>query len=177
MLVFLDARAGVSPLLELPFGADGEPGAAVVRTPVSQPYAPPELLPIAWATGEVEVVYSAIGRAAMTAIGRIPLRRTAEPVALSLSRGYGPLSFAAALNGASALFALEVPSAAPPTSPRTLALERVTELRVDDVATLDDPAGVHHPSVASAPEPGVFLLAYTRGTTLHAVTVVCAAPR
>jgi len=89
VLVLIDARAGVSPLLEVPFDAKGEPGAAIVRTPVSQPYAPPLLVAVASPEGEIEVAYSAVGRVAMTAIGRVPLRRTAEAVALSPSRGYG----------------------------------------------------------------------------------------
>ncbi len=68
-----------------------QPGEVVVRTPVSQPYAPPLLSAVQWSDGTAEVVFSAVGRMAMTAIARVSLRTAMDPVALLPSTGYGAL--------------------------------------------------------------------------------------
>jgi hypothetical protein len=170
-LVFIDAHAGISPLLELTFNRSGQPSESVVRTPVSQPYEPPLLSAVQWPTGQAEVVFSAVGRLAMTAIARVPLRKAAEPTALSPSRGYGALAFAAALSSHRALFALEVPAASTPNAPRTLVLKLLDGTRTDDVLSL--PADTRRPSVATAGARGQYLLSYAREQVVHAVLLAC----
>ncbi|MEY4510183.1 MAG: hypothetical protein RLZZ450_2305 [Pseudomonadota bacterium] len=173
-LVALDPWAGMSPLLELSFGVAGPPSAAVVRTPVSQPYEPPLLAAVEWASGEVEVAYTAVGRLAMTAIGRVPLRKASEPTALSPSKGYGELSFAAARSGARALFAIEVAVDTKPDAPREISLKLL-----DGVSTVQGPtfaADARHPSVTRLREPGEYLVTYARANTVQAALVGCQDP-
>src|SRR5581483_10852247 len=92
-LVMIDARAGMSPLLELPF-VGGKPGELRIGTPVSQPYAPP-LLRAVQLPGEADVLvaYTALGRLAATAVGYVPLHSARAPAALLPSRGYGVIAF------------------------------------------------------------------------------------
>jgi len=108
-LVMLDAHEGISPLLEVSIPSSGAPTPATVRTPVSQPYAPTELLAAQTPWGEVQVAYTAVGKLAATAIGRVPLKRADMPTALHPSRGYGQVHFDLALGKASAIFAMQVP--------------------------------------------------------------------
>ena len=168
-LVMIDARAGLSPLLELTLDAQGTPSAVQVRTPVIQPSAPPLLAATVLRSGEVEVYYSLIGRLAMTAIGRVPLRRAQLPTPLLASRGYGALNFVAARSRMRTLVALEVPTATPPSAPRTLVLELLDGARTDEVLALDG----YQPSLASGPEPGTFVLTYATASGLHASTLGC----
>ena len=168
-LVMIDARAGLSPLLELTLDAQGTPSAVRVRTPVSQPSQPPLLAASVLRDGEIEVYYSLIGRLAMTAIGRVPLRRTAQPSPLLSSRGYGNLRFVAARSRLRTLVAFEVPSAPPPSSPRTLGLKLLDGERTDEVLALEG----DRPSLASGPEPGSFVLVYASGSGLHASMLGC----
>lgn len=170
-LVVVDPWAGLSPLLELNFGLQGPPSAAVVRTPVSQPYEPPLLAAVEWSSGDVEVAYTAVGRLAMTAIGRVPLRKASEPAALSPSKGYGELSFAAARSRTRALFAIEVAVGTKPDAPREIALRLL-----DGVSTGQGPtfaADARHPSVSSLRDPGEYLVAYARAGTIQAALVGC----
>ncbi|HEY6878631.1 MAG TPA: hypothetical protein VI299_11465, partial [Polyangiales bacterium] len=113
-LIAIDAHAGISPLLEFPLDATGKPRETLVRTPVSQPYEPPQLAAVQWHDGEAEAFFTVVGKLAMTAIGRLPLRRTESISALAPSRGYGELSFAVARGARRALFAFEVPVASTP---------------------------------------------------------------
>lgn len=177
ILVALDARGGVSPLLEWTFDQAGAPSEARVRTPVSQPYAPPLLAAVQRADGEVEVAYTAIGRVAMTAVGRVPLRRASEPSALLPSRGYGELAFSAARGRRIALFALESPSTSAANAPKSVVFKLLDGAQAYDGPELAaGDAGVRRPSLASGPSPGVFLLAYTRASAVYAAPVACDDP-
>lgn len=170
-LVFIDAHAGISPLLELGFDARGQPGEVVVRTPVSQPYAPPLLSAVRWQDGQVEVMFSLVGRMAMTAVARVPLHKAADPTALSPSRGYGELAFAAARSRRRALFALEVPTASKPDAPRILALKLLDGIRTDEGPSF--PADARRPSVASSGRAGAYTLSYVHDGLVHGVQVTC----
>jgi hypothetical protein len=167
-LIALDARAGISPLLELPLDASGKPQQAWVRTPVSQPFEPPQLAALVWPGGEAEVFFTVIGRLAMTAIGRVPLRRAEAIAALSPSRGYGLLEFALARGERRALFACEVPDASTPRAARRLELTLGDGARYDVVAELDARA----PSLARV-DSG-YLLAFTRAGEVYAALLRCA---
>ena len=178
VLVMLDARAGISPLLEVPFDAQGVPGPAIVRTPVSMPYAPPLLAAVQVPAGELEVAFSAIGKLAATAVGRVPLRRAVGPVALHPSRGYGELSFDVALTAKAALFALEVPSGEVPSGEATGAAHGI-ELKWLDAEgegqTMPIPTtgSARAPSLVASATPGQLVLTYTAQSRAHAARVVC----
>ena len=171
-LIAIDARAGLSPLLEFDLGDPAQPGTAKVGTPVSAPYAPPLLAAVAWPSGDVEVFYTVVGRAAMTAIGRVPLRRPLEPAPLAPSRGYGELHFSVALAGARALIAVEQPSAPAATAKRTLLLKLTDGANTYDALTLDEGGEAARPSLAVHSD-GSFLLGYTSAGHVHAALLSC----
>ncbi len=163
-LVMLDARAGVSPLLEVGFARDGSPLPAIVRTPVSQPYAPPLLAAVALPGGDTQVAFTAIGRAAATAVGLVPLRQAAPPRALLPSLGYGVLSLAAAVSSRAAVFALEAPIAATPDAKHTLLVKRVDAGGEGPVLTLAaEGRSLRHPHLALGRRPGEVFLLYAAG--------------
>jgi hypothetical protein len=169
-LIAIDAHAGVSPLLEIPFDRDGAPQPAIVRTPVSQPYAPPLLAAVQWASGDVEVMFTAIGKLAMTAVGRVPLRSAAAPSALAASRGYGELSFAVARGSRRALFVLETPVDGAKNADRSLTLSLTDGTTTEDGPAFAAPA--RSPSLMHV--DGGYLLAFTRAGTVHAAMLRCA---
>jgi hypothetical protein len=173
ILVMIDARGGVSPLLELPFDAAGRPGAVVVRTPVSQPYAPPALSAVAVPGGEVEVAFTAIGKLAATAIGRVPLRRAEAPHALHPSRGYGQLSLASALGARAVVHALEVPRDASKDAPHQIELKWIDARGEGEgfVVSGGDESS-RQPSIVALGR-GMFELAFTRGSEARALLLAC----
>jgi hypothetical protein len=168
-LIAIDAHAGISPLLELPLDGTGKPKQTWVRTPVSQPFEPPQLAAVQWPGGEAEVMFTVIGKLAMSAIGRIPLRRAASIEALSPSRGYGMIEFALAPSSRRALFACEVPVSAAPKSERKLELTLSDGKRNDPGPVIDAPATA--PSLVRTRDG--YLLAYSRGADVHAALLRC----
>jgi hypothetical protein len=173
ILVMIDARGGVSPLLELPFDGAGKPGAVIVRTPVSQPYAPPALSAVAVPGGELEVAFTAIGKLAATAIGRVPLRRAVAPTALHPSRGYGQLSLSSARGVRAVVHALEVPSDASQTAPHQIELKWIDAQGEGEGLTLPAlPDSARQPSLVAL-RRGVFALAFTRGKHAYALLLDC----
>ncbi|HEX5658327.1 MAG TPA: hypothetical protein VFX59_14090 [Polyangiales bacterium] len=169
-LIAIDAHGGISPLLELPLDGTGKPRASLVRTPVSQPFEPPQLAAVQWSSGEAEAFFTVIGKLAMTAIGRVPLRRPETIDALSPSRGYGELSFAVARGPRRTLFAYEVPVASTPKAERKLELALSDGARTDPGPSFEAPALA--PSLART--PGGYLLAYTRADQVHGALLRCA---
>ncbi|MET0340778.1 MAG: hypothetical protein ABW252_07235 [Polyangiales bacterium] len=168
-LVMIDARAGMSPLLEVALDARGTPGEVSVRTPVSQPTAPPVVLATTLRGGEVEVFFTLIGRIAMTAVGRVSLRRAEAARPLLASTGYGALRMAAATSGLRTLVALEVPTAPAPDAPRQLLLKLLDGLRTDDVLVLQG----ERPSLAASAPDGSYVLTWSGADGLQADLLAC----
>jgi hypothetical protein len=170
----LDAHAGVSPLLEVSFDAQGEAEPAVVRTPVSQPYAPPALAAVALSPEHVEVAFTAIGRVAATAIGRVPLRRAEAPVALVPSKGYGELHFSAAPGPSFAIFALESCKHASNDPARELAIKLVDERGEGGTLELrSDTESLARPALSQGAAEGEYWLAFMRGARIQLARMVC----
>jgi hypothetical protein len=174
ILVMIDARGGVSPLLELPFDAAGKPGEVIVRTPVSQPYAPPALSAAAVPGGELEVAFTAIGKLAATAIGRVPLRRAVAPTALHPSRGYGELSLSSARGVRALVHALEVASAPEQHAPHQIELKWIDAQGEGETLPLPASAdSARLPSLAAL-RRGSFALAFVRGAQARIAFLECA---
>lgn len=173
VLVVVDARAGVSPLLELSFDAQGTPRPALVRTPISQPYSPPLLRAVAVPEGEIEVAFSAIGKLAATAIGRVPLRRALAPVALLPSRGYGELSFDVTRVGRAVVYALESPLSEEPHAPRGLELKWLDRAGEGQTLKLDGTSPALWPSIAATALMGEVVVGYVVGTEARVVRLRC----
>jgi hypothetical protein len=175
VLVFLDAHAGVSPLLEVRFDEAGAAQPAVVRTPVSQPYAPTLLAAVALNDDDVQVAFTAIGNAAATAVGRVPLRRPEAPVALVPSKGYGELSFSAAQGEGFAVFALEAHEQPSKDAERELRVQWLDARAEGTPLTLGaDALSLRAPSMSRGMSAGEFWLSYRRGDALHLARLSCA---
>jgi hypothetical protein len=175
-LIVIDARAGISPLLELEFGADGKPQSAQVRTPVSQPFAPPLLRAVALPEGEIEVAFSALGKLAASAIGRVPLRRAVSPLPLHSSRGYGELAFDVALSGRAAVFVMQVPRDEKPNAPHQIEvawLDKTGDGKTLVLSAVPAEASASAPSIAATPLPGELLVGYVSEHKAHVVRLRC----
>jgi hypothetical protein len=170
-LVMLDARAGVSPLLELGFDAQGHPGEVMVRTPVSQPYAPPLLRAVELPDGQVEVAFTAVGKLAATAIGRVPLRRAVQALALLPSRGYGELSFSALRGARRAAFAYEAPRTSEAGSAHDVEVVLLDEQGLGPVLSLGASDDARAPELALY--AGTLWLGYTRGSQAVVAALRC----
>jgi hypothetical protein len=172
-LIVVDARAGISPLLEIKFSPEGKPLPAEVRTPISQPYAPPLLRAVAVPGGEVEVAFSAVGKLAASAIGRVPLRRAVSAVPLHPSRGYGELAFDVALSGHAALFAMQVPRDEKPSAPSQIEVAWLDKSGDGKTLTLNKGEPASAPSIASTPLPGEVLVGYVSDQHAYVVRLRC----
>ncbi len=172
-LIVVDARAGISPLLELEFGADGKPRSTQVRTPISQPFAPPLLRAVALPGGEVEVAFSAVGKLAASAIGHVPLRRAVAALPLHASRGYGELAFDVALSGRAAVFAMQVPRDEKPNAPHQIEVAWLDKSGDGKTLVLTKGAAASAPSIAATPLPGELLVGYVSEQKAYVVRLRC----
>ncbi len=166
-LVMLDARAGVSPLLEVGFDANGKSRPAIVRTPVSQPYAPPWLAAFEVPGADIQVAYTAIGRAAATAVGLVPLRRVEAPRALLPSLGYGPLAFSVARGARALVFATESPVSAATDAVRSVVVKVIDAGGEGATLTLACQVGTcARPTLAASATERAFFLLHAEGAAL-----------
>jgi len=172
-LVMLDARAGVSPLLEVGFDPNGQARPAIVRTPVSQPYAPPLLAAFEVAGADTQVAYTAIGRAAATAVGIVPLRRPEAARALLPSLGYGPLSFTVALGSRAAVFATESPVSAARDALRAIMVKVVDDQGEGSALTIAGEGTCSRPTLAASATKRAFYLMHAEGTALVLSVLDC----
>jgi hypothetical protein len=172
-LVMIDARAGVSPLLEVAFDDKGQAQPAIVRTPVSQPYSPSELWAVEVPEHGVEVAFTALGKLAATAIGRVPLRTAAEPVPLLPSLGYGQLRLAAVSGPRGAVFVLQSPNEA--KAQATLHLEVVVLDAKGEGPRfkLEGVTSSAAPSIVALGTPGQFALLHRASSGWELVRLVC----
>jgi hypothetical protein len=174
-LVMIDAHAGVSPLLEVDFDAHGKPAPAVVRTPVSQPYAPPALQAAVVSSTRTVVAFTAIGRAAATAIGMVPLHVAEAASALVPSKGYGELALSAARSGEVTVFASEAFREPTKDAPRIVLASVVGEQGAGQALELGtSAASASSPSLVAGAAAGEFVLAYSAEDGLRVVQLVCA---
>jgi hypothetical protein len=172
-LIMIDARAGVSPLLEVAFDAGGQASEAVVRTPVSQPYNPTELWAVEVAGRGTEVAFTAIGRAAATAVGRVGLRSAEEPVPLLPSLGYGQLRLAAVTGARRAVFVLQSPSEAKAQSPLNLEIVVIDAKGEGPRFKLDNATTSGAPSIVALETPGHFAVLHRTAKAWELVRLVC----
>ena len=172
-LYFLDARAGVSPIVRVPIGADGTPQASAVARPVGTVTAPPRLA-VARGDGRVWAAYTAVGNAAATAVGYLPLDGTdTAPAAIVPGTGYGPLHVSAASAPGAAIFAADAPKDTPPTSPREVHVRLVDEDGVGPALTLQAPDGTaRHASIARGAH-GIAGVAFTAGDGVYVAWIRC----
>lgn len=122
-LYVVDARAGISVVHRVPFGADGAPGPTTVAQPINLAAEPP-----AFAVVGTHLGYTAVGNVATRAVGVVTMGSSDRAQALVPGLGYGDaLSIDAVPLGASGLFAMEAPSAADASAPHESRLRVVAE--------------------------------------------------
>jgi len=118
ILVAIDARDGLSPLLRVRISSQG----VVTPTDSVQPVGmldSPARLAAVFSAGAIHVGYTAIGSAATSAVGLVLLDGTADqPRPLVKGTAYGRLYVSAAAAPAAALFAVDAPSAPGKDPPR-----------------------------------------------------------
>lgn len=149
VLLMLDARNGMSPLLRLDLAPDGSAGdPAEVVTPVSMVASPPELAAASSSIG-THVAYTGVGSAATTAVGLLAIAPiVSAPEALVPGTAYGQLHVAAAAAPRAVIMVATAPLA--PGKDPELALE-VTVIGLagkGPSAVVRAPGGASHPAIA-----------------------------
>jgi hypothetical protein len=161
VLLMLDARNGMSPLLRLDLSPDGtssEPARVVV--PVSMVASPPELAAASSSIG-THVAYTGIGSAATTAIGLLPIAPIAgTPEALVPGTAYGQLHASAAAGPRAVIMVVTAPIAAGKEPELELQVSVIGIEGRGKPAVIRAEGGANHPAVARD-EAGHVGVAYT----------------
>jgi hypothetical protein len=173
VLLMLDARDGMSPLLRLDLSADGsssEPAQVVV--PVSMVASPPELAAASSSIG-THVVYTGVGSAATTAVGLVSIAPiVGAPEALVPGTSYGQLHTSAT----AAPRAVIVVATAPLTPTKDPELE--LQVSVVGVAgrgpavVIRGAGGASHPAIARD-DAGYVAVAYTTPSGVFVAFLRC----
>lgn len=173
VLFFLDARAGVSPIVRVPIAADGTPRPAEVARPVGTAATPPEIA-VARGGAGTWAGYTAVGNAATTAVGWVPLDRDdASPSAIVPGTGYGTLHVSAASAPSAVLFAADAPKDAPPGSPREVHVRIVDADGAGPVLALRAPDGTARHGAIARSENGIAGVSMTADDGVYVAWVRC----
>lgn len=161
VLLMLDARNGMSPILRLDLAADGTSSApAQVVVPVNMVATPPELAAASSSIG-THVAYTAVGSAATTAIGLLPIAPiVGTPEALVPGTAYGHFHVSAAAGPRAVIMVATAPIA--PGKEPELELQ-VTVIGLEGrgkPGVIRAEGGANHPAVARD-EAGHIGVAYT----------------
>ncbi len=173
-IVLLDPRSGVSVVhrASLAGAAFGDPE---VARPINLVTEPPEIAAVN-VGGAPWLAYTAVGSAATTAVGLVPLSNEAMPTAIVPGSGYGVLHVdAAALPGDRGVFVADAPQASPSDSPRELHV-RILEAdgALGDAAIVRGPGGAASRGRIAHLADGVVAVAFTDESAIYAATGRCA---
>jgi hypothetical protein len=110
VLIAVDARNGMSPLLRVDFGADAVPQAPQVVLPLSIVSTPTQLAAASSSIGTY-VAFAGLGTAATSAVGLVAIAPIAgSPAALVKGTAYGPLYLSAVAAPRALIFAADAPT-------------------------------------------------------------------
>jgi hypothetical protein len=172
-LVFIDARAGISPLVRVPLDREGVPGEARVARPIGTAATRPDIA-AAFLPDLSLVAFAAVGNMATTAIGMVHVDSDAPAEALVPGTGYGDLSVDAARGTRSVVFAATAPQSESPDSPRLIRVRRASAQGLDDALELRGPDGsANYPSIARR-DDGTYAVSFTSGGAIHVAWLRCA---
>lgn len=173
LLVAVDARDGMSPLIVVPFDDKGMPGTARPAGPVGMVSSPTQLTAARAGFGAV-LGYTGLGNAATSAVGVVGLDAGgASPEALVKGTAYGPLHVSAAPAQDHVVFAVDAPLRGGKAPPHELQLLRVDGAGVKPLGALR--AGdedLSHVSLARAPG-GLLALVYRAAGGTYASRLRC----
>jgi hypothetical protein len=173
-LMYVDPRAGVSPLVRVPFGADGKPREATVARPIGTAAEPPDVAG-ARAARYAAAAYTVVGNLATTAVGLLRFDGDNAPaIALVPGSGYGELSVDVAAGERSVVFAASAPLDTPPEAPRVVHVRRAGEHGLDEPLTLVGPDGhADRPAIARRAD-GTFAVSYESAGAIYVSWLRCA---
>ncbi len=172
VLVALDAREGMSPILRIDIGNHGEPQPAQVALPVGMVLAPPQLAAASSSVGTY-VAYTGLGSAATSAIGLVAIAPVAgHPEALVKGTAYGPLYLSAAAAPRALLFAADAPMQPGKDPPHEIHVHVVGMRGPGPAAVIRAPGGASHASLARA-EGGSVGVAFTAPAGVYLARLRC----
>jgi ATP-dependent DNA helicase DinG len=151
VLIAVDARDGLSPLLRIELALDGTPKPARVAVPVSMVTSPPRLSAATSRVGTY-VAYAGLGPAATSAVGLVSLTSDggSSPVAMVKGTSYGPLQLAAAASQGSLFFAVDAPVAGGKDQRREVHVHVVTARGLGAATVLGPTGNAAHAAIAHA---------------------------
>ncbi len=178
-LYFIEPRSGISALYVVDFASDLAPRPARLVRPISSTYEPPRLAVV---SSPGVVAYTALGRAATTAVGLLPLDdANRAPVALLRGTGFGLFGLDVALLPGAAVFAYGAPTHPHSASPgRASRAPHEIHVRLATPAlqpelVIRSPGGAESPSITAAPG-GLFALTYAASGGVHLRWLRCTLP-
>ncbi|MBW2461806.1 MAG: hypothetical protein JRH11_09175 [Deltaproteobacteria bacterium] len=173
-LYFIDARAGISPIVKAELRPDGSPRPSSVARPVGTVSVPPELAVGVTGDGHAFAGYTAIGNMATTAVGLMPLfGDVATALPLVPGTGYGPLNVAAAAGPAGVVFAADAPRDQPPNAPREIHLRVMRSGAPGPTLTITGPDGTGRHAAIARRADGVLGVAFSAPDGVYVAWARC----
>jgi hypothetical protein len=147
-LLMVDARQGMSPLLNVDLGSDGTPKPAKVVLPLSTVSTPPVIVGASASIGAY-VGYTGVGSAATSAVGLVAIEPlVGSPSALVPGTGYGLLHVAATTAPRALLFAADAPTAPAKDAPREIHVHVIGKNGPGTALVIKGHGGASHASIA-----------------------------
>jgi hypothetical protein len=172
VLVAVDARNGMSPILRVEIGNDGVPQPASVALPVGMVSSPPQLCAASSSSGTY-VGYAGLGAAATSAIGLVSIAPiVGTPEALIKGTGYGQLTVSAVTAPRSVLIAADAPTAPAKDAPREIHVHVVGMQGAGPAAVIHGAGGASHAAIARS-QSGIVAVAFTGSAGVYVARLRC----
>jgi hypothetical protein len=172
-VVFVDARDGMSSLLQVTLDNEGKADAPEVVGVVGMVSTPPRLAAAADAIG-VTLAYTGLGSAATSAIGLLRLgARNAWPDALVKGTAYTTLAVSAAAGPAASLFAVDAPLAPGKDPKRHIQLHVVHGDKAGAATEVIGPAGEAYGAALARTDSGIVGVAFQDPSGVYLTRLRC----
>jgi hypothetical protein len=172
-LVFVDARDGMSSMLQVALGAEGKAAPPQVVGVVGIVSSPPRLAAAADAIG-VTLAYTGLGSAATSAIGLLRLgAKNAWPEALIKGTAYTTLAVSAAAAPAASLFAVDAPLAPGKQPKRHIQLYVVHGTQAGAPTEVAGPAGDAYGAALARSDSGIVGVAFQDPSGVYLTRLRC----
>jgi hypothetical protein len=171
VLIAVDARNGLSPLLRIELGNDGAPKPAEVAVPVSMVSSPPQLA-AAQSSAGTYVAYAGLGAAAKSAVGLVSISKPQAPLTMVPGTAYGALRVSAAAATHAVFFAADAPIAPGNDPRREIHVHVVSSKGMGPAAIIRGPGSAALPSIAHG-DGGHVALAFTSASGVYVAHLRC----
>jgi hypothetical protein len=173
VVVAVDARDGVSPLLRIDLAGDGKPGEAQVAVPVTMVSSPPRLASAASGMGTY-VAYTGVGSAATSAVGLVSIAPIAgSPTALIPGTAYGPLHVSATDAPRALLFVADAPKQPGKDPLKRIHVHVIGRDGAGTATALEGPGGKANHPVIARDRAGTVAVAYQSGSAVYVALLRC----